>query len=244
MKNKLVQGFSLLFWVIVWGVCAHFVAQPLLFPSPFVTCQTLFQLIQTQAFWQDIFSTLYRVITGFMCAGILGTLLGMLCGFLKNVDILLAPIKKIIRATPVSSFIILVLLWIRKDNVPIFISFLMVLPIVWENVQMGILKTDKKLLQMAKAYSFSNKKKFLYIYLPSVRPFLKVSLVTGLGFAWKSGIAAEVISRPMFAVGSRLQDAKVYLETPELFAFTLVVILLSILIEKALKYFLNKEKNA
>ena len=60
--------------------------------------------------------------------------------------------------------------------------------------------------------------------------FLSTAL-TALGFAWKSGIAAEVICRPENSLGNMLQSAKLYISTPDVFAITAVVALLSIILE-------------
>ena len=147
---------------------------------------------------------------------------------------MLSPVLHIVRAAPVASFIIITLVWIRYQWVPVFISFLMVLPIAWINVEQGIRETDPQLLEMASLYRLSFSKRFWKIYVPSVKPFFLTAAVNGLGFAWKSGVAAEVICRPDFSIGKQLQDAKVYFETPEVFAWTAVVVLLSLLLERLL----------
>ena len=62
---------------------------------------------------------------------------------------------RIVRATPVASFILLVLLWTGRNQVPAVISGLMVLPVVWENLTQGIRSTDRQLLELSRAYRFS-----------------------------------------------------------------------------------------
>lgn len=233
--KKLVRGaFAALFWLLIWALAAGIVAKPLLLPGPIETVWTLIRLMGTSGFWLDALTTLLRVTSGYFCAVLAGTALGALCHFVKPADALLSPIRQIVQATPVSSFIILVLLWLKTDAVPAFISFLMVMPILWNGVQEGLANVDADLLEMAKAYRFSCKKMVRYLYAPSVLPYFSTACATGLGFAWKSGIAAEVIARPARAIGTNLQNAKVYLETPELFAWTALVVLLSMALEKAL----------
>ena len=223
-----------LFWLGVWALAARVVARPLLLPSPLVTFQTMLSLMQTEAFWLTAGTTLLRVLIGYLSAVLLGTVLGALCHFVPILHALLNPLRQIVRATPVSSFIILVLLWIQIGVVPAFISFLMVLPIIWTSVQEGLNATDARLIEMTNAYRLTAFQKARYLYAPSVLPHFSAGCVTGLGFAWKSGIAAEVIAKPDFAIGSSLQDAKIYLETPTLFAWTALVILLSMALERVL----------
>ena len=223
-----------LFWLGVWALAARVVARQLLLPSPLVTFQTMLSLMQTEAFWLTAGTTLLRVLVGYLSAVLLGTVLGALCHFVPVLNSLLNPLRQIVRATPVSSFIILVLLWIQIGAVPAFISFLMVLPIIWTSVQEGLNATDARLIEMTNAYRLTAFQKVRYLYAPSVLPHFSAGCVTGLGFAWKSGIAAEVIAKPDFAIGSSLQDAKIYLETPTLFAWTALVILLSMALERVL----------
>lgn len=222
------------FWIAVWALCAYLIDKPLLLPGPLATLLELTGLIRTKEFWLDTLTTMGRILVGYSSAIIVGSLLGMAGYFYPLANAVLSPVRQIIRATPVSSFIILVLLWLGTGTVPVFISFLMVMPIIWTGVQEGLVNTDRNLLEMARAYRFRRVKMLIHVYLPSVRPFFSAACVTGLGFAWKSGIAAEVIARPVRAIGANLQDAKVYLETPRLFAWTAVVILLSMLLEKVL----------
>ena len=224
-----------LFWVGVWALGAAAVGKPLLLPGPLDTLRALIRLAQGAAFWQSTGMTLLRVAAGFLSAVFLGAALGALCYAMPLAETLLSPLRGVIRATPVSSFIILVLLWIQRGRVPAFISFLMVLPIVWTGVQQGLHATDPLLLEMARAYRFSRWKKLRYLYAPSVRPYFAAACMTGLGFAWTSGIAAEVIALPALSVGKNLYDAKIYLERADLFAWTLAVILLSLGLEALLK---------
>lgn len=237
-KNVLVG----LFWVGVWALAAGMVGLPLLLPGPGDTMAALFRLAGTAAFWQSTGLTLLRVAVGYGGAVLLGVLLAVLCAFVPAAEALLSPLRSVIKATPVSSFIILVLLWIQKGHVPAFISFLMVLPLVWTGVQEGLRATDPLLVEMTRAYGLSFGKRVRYLYAPAVRPQLAAACMTGLGFAWKSGIAAEVIALPAFSVGKNLYDAKIYLERADLFAWTLTVILLSMALEAALKRAMRRMK--
>ncbi len=219
------------FWFAVWYLLALAVDQVILLPSPLIVWQTLCRSVVTIPFWKTVGMSLLRIAVGFTCAVLVGTLCGILTSRHRTVRTVLAPVLHIIRVAPVASFIIMTLVWIPYDGVPAFIAFLTVLPIVWLNVERGILQTDPQLLEMATAFHLPFSKILRSIYLPSVKPFFLTATVNGLGFAWKSGVAAEVICRPDLSIGKQLQDAKTYLETPEVFAWTAVVILLSLLLE-------------
>ena len=222
------------FWLGVWHVAALWVGQELLVPAPSVVVRRLGELVVTAAFWQTVLRSCLRIMEGFLLALVVGTLLAVATTLSKGLRRLLYPLQSIIKSTPVASFIILALVWIRTDSLSVFISFLMVLPLVWGNLYQGIQKVDPKLLEMARVFHLSTAKKLRGIYFPSVLPYFMAAATTGLGFAWKAGVAAEVLGKPSGSIGTMLANAKIYLESPDLFAWTIVVILLSMVIEKGM----------
>lgn len=242
MKRFLRNACIGVFWLAVWWGAAAAVGLPLLLPGPMDTLNALLHLMENGIFWKSTGMTLLRVAAGYLLAVSAGVLLAAACHFLPALDAVLSPLRSVIKATPVSSFIILVLLWISKGHVPVFISFLMVLPIVWTGVQGALKATDAQLIEMTRAYRFTPGQRLRYLYAPSVLPHFVSSCMTGLGFAWKSGIAAEVIALPQLSVGTNLYNAKIYLERAELFAWTLTVILLSIALEALLKKAMGRWK--
>ena len=222
------------FWIGVWQLLSLLVGQELLLPSPMQVLARLWELMGTADFWKAAGWSLGRVVLGFAAAVAAGCVLAVLTARFAVLRTLFAPLLHIVRAAPVASFIILALVWIRTGFLPAFISFLMVLPMVWANVEQGIRQTDRGLLEMAKVYRLGGWKTFWRVRVPSVMPYFLAACTTGLGFAWKSGIAAEVICRPSDSVGNYLQEAKLYLETPSVFAWTVTVVALSVLLEQAL----------
>ena len=230
------------FWIGVWQAIAWAVGLPKLLPGPLETGRALVVLAGQGSFWRSVGMTLLRVALGYVLAVLAGVLLGAGCWRVKGLDTLLSPLRTVIKATPVSSFILLVWLWLRRGRVPVFISFLMVLPIIWTAVQEALAAVDKDLQEMTRVYRFSAFKRARYLYAPSVKPAFVAACLTGLGFAWKSGVAAEVIAMTPDSVGKHLSDAKNYLEYPDLFAWTVTVILLSMALETLLKAAVRREK--
>lgn len=233
-KRALAGLGAAVFWILVWQGISLLVAQELLVPGPVVVLRTLAGMLGTAAFWKAAGMSLLRVMIGFLAAVIAGCVLAVLTVRFSVCRWLFTPLLKIVRAAPVASFIILALVWIRNNQLPAFIAFLMVVPVVWGNVEKGLREIDGDLLEMAQVYRLGRLRTLLRVKLPCVMPYFLAACTTGLGFAWKSGIAAEVICRPVMSIGRGLQDAKTYLETPEVFAWTLTVVVLSLLLEKGL----------
>lgn len=159
---------------------------------------------------------------------------------IKVLDWLFSPLLTVVRATPVASFIMLTLLFLGRETVPPFIVFLMVLPIVWANVSEGLKTVDRGLKEVCDLYGLSFSRKMKILYMPHCMPYFSAGVMTSLGLAWKAGIAAEVLCTPKASIGKMVYDARVYLESAEVFAWTLVVVLLSLVLEQILKYFLKR----
>lgn len=237
IKNIVIP---LAFWLIVWQVVSVIVGKELLLPGPWTVAVRLAGLVVTADFWHATGLTLLRIFVGMAVGAVLGAVIAVLTCASRWCERILAPLVKVIRATPVASFILLVLLWVSTGRVPGVISALMVLPVVWGNVSKGIRETDKKLLEMAKAYRFGRGKTVKLVYVPSVAPYFSAGVETGLGLAWKAGVAAEVLCYPKWAIGAEIYHARLNFETADLFAWTLVVIVLSFLVEIALVKLLRK----
>ena len=219
-------------WIGVWEIIYLAVGQELLVASPAAVFLRLVQFLGEGPFYGAIASSMGRILLGYALALIVGSILAVLTSFLPWARELFRPVLSMVKATPVASFIILALVWMSTTTVPAFASFLMVLPIVWANVSEGILNTDRQLLEMASIFHVPGGRKLKQIYLPSVMPYFNAAAQTSMGLAWKAGIAAEVLCRPGNAIGTSLYNAKIYLETTDLFAVTAAIILISVLLEK------------
>ena len=237
------------FWLGAWQLGALLLERhlegrgnELLLPYPATVAAALWELAGTPSFWATVAVTLGRVWAGLLGGVLLGCLLAGLSCASPWAYRLLAPPIRVVRATPVASFILLVLLWTGRGRVPAVIAGLMVLPVVWENLVRGIRSTDPQLLELARAYRFSRGKTVSLIYLPSLRPHFLSALTTSMGLAWKSGVAAEAICWPRPGIGTQIYNAKLYLEIPQLFAWTAVVAALSLILERLLGLLLERWK--
>lgn len=221
-------------WLLVWQLCWLAVGQDVLLPSPAGVARRLGQMVCTLPFWQQVGLSLLRILTGYLLALALGAALGALTARSQLADCLLSPALRSVRAIPVASFIILLFVLMSKEHIPTVTSFLMVLPVVWANVDQGVRETDPALLEMARVFRLPPGRVFRHIRLPAVMPFFLAAARTGMGLAWKAGVAAEVLAAPRLGIGRALYEAKVYLESEELFAWTAVIVAISVLLERGL----------
>ena len=225
---------ALAFWLGAWALLAMAVDRELLLPGPAAVARRLVVLAGTSAFWRSTAVSLLRIVCGAVLGIAGGVLLAAGTARSSLLEALFAPLLSVIRAIPVASFILLVLIWVGRDILPCVIVFLMVLPVVWTNMSAGLQAADWRLLELAHVYGFSRWKTAKLIYVPTAAPYFLSACRACLGLAWKSGVAAEVLTVPARSIGRELYEAKLYMQTADLFAWTAVVVLCSLLIENLL----------
>ncbi len=230
----------LLVWLGVWYAVSETVGMELLVPSPEAVLNSLFSLMKEREFYSSCFNSLYKVVTGWGIGLAVGVVLGVITSLSSILKAFFEPVLHLIKATPVASFIVLALVLMSTKSVPVFTCALISVPIVWANVSEGIASPDKKLIEMADFFGMPKKKRITDIYIPCVLPYFSAAAKTAMGLSWKAGIAAEVICTPSGTIGAGIQNAKIYLETPSLFAWTATVIILSVLLERLLGLILKK----
>ena len=243
MKDKFHKGIlkflPIVFWLLIWQLVSNILHNEIILVSPIRVINTLFLLCGTGLFWTSILSSLIRIIGGFFLGLFVGIVLAVCSHQILFLKLLLKPITGIVKTTPVASFVILALIWIGSKNLAVFISFLMVFPVIYTNVLKGIENVNQEMLEMAQIFSMSWIKRYLYLYIPEVMPYFLSASSLSLGLCWKAGIAAEVIGLPISSIGEQLYQAKLYLSTEKLFAWTLVIIILSVTIEKLFMAFIS-----
>ena len=227
-----IKLWAVALWLVLWQAASMRLNLPVLLPSPLEALQSLAAMSMTADFYQTIAWSTLRIFGGFFAACAVASILAVPAYFFRPVREFLAPVVSCIKAVPVASFIILALVWLRSSQLSFFISFLMVFPPVYLGVITGIGQTDKKLLEMAKVFHVPIWRQIRYLYLPAIAPHFRSAVSLGLGLCWKAGIAAEVIGLPDGSMGERLYMAKVYFMTPELFAWTVVIVAVSAIFEK------------
>jgi NitT/TauT family transport system permease protein len=229
-KRKLWAGC---FWIFLWAILSGIVQREVYLPSPLSTVNRLIQIASESKSWLILGSSWIRVWGGFFLSFFAGILLGFPAGLFPRIKEWLEPAIQTIKSTPVIALILLVFIWVPSNLVPLVISFLIGFPVIWAQTTEGVMRTDPKLLEMTQVFRLSPVDRLRKIYFPSAWPAIRSASQTAVGLCWKSSVAAEVLSHPRLAIGSKLYDAKVYLETPDLFAWTLILILASIITEKA-----------
>ena len=224
----------ILFYIGIWQLLSILVGSSLLLPSPLETGSRLLAIVRDPMSWVDIGNTFLRLFTGFLIGLAAGILLAILSANSKVIRFLLSPFRVLIKSTPVMSFVLILVVSVVSNWVPVVVSSIMVAPILWATTEQAILSLDPKLTEMSKLY-FSPMRRIYSVSLPQMLPQMLASGVTALGYAWKAVITAEVLSLPRFAIGRQMYLCKIYLESADMIAWTILIVALSLVMEAVLK---------
>ena len=233
----------LLFWLSVWELAALIIGNSFLLPDIKSTFSELLLILSNAASYRVMLLTLLRVSVGLFIGIILGIGFGILAHSSNVVYSLLSPFITVIRSTPVASFIIVLWVIFSGDVLSVLIAFLMVMPIIWQSTVDGFNSIDRNLEEVARVFRFGYLKKIKLIVFPALLKFLLPAIVTSVGLAWKAEIAAEIIAYTKNSIGQKINDAKYFMDTPRVFAWTVVVIIFSILLERITKSIIVRFKN-
>ncbi len=238
-KDFWKKGAAVAFWLVVWQIMAAVMKDSIVFVGPLEMLYSLGEQMQGAEFWQSVGNSTLKIMGGFLLAFFCAALtagIAFRCHWLK---ILLEPVIQLAKSVPVASFVVLLLIAAGSENLSVFVVFLMVFPMIYVNMGQGLEHVDPKMLEMSRVFHMNLWKKFLYVYRPAFLPFLLSGSRVALGMSWKSGVAAEIIGVPGHSIGERLYMAKIYLNTESLFAWTLVVIVLSVAFERIFLWLLK-----
>lgn len=230
--RKLYTAISIAIWLLIWFIAALIIDKDIFLPAPNQVFKALGELISSKDFYISVLTTLRGIFFGFIIGLLLGIIFAVLSYVNKFINAFIGVFIKGIKAVPVASFVILALLWVSSNGLSILISSLIVMPVIYSNVLSGLIETDSKMLEFAKVFRLSPIKKIRYIYMPATMAPLISGCRVAIGYAWKSGVAAEIIGLIRFSIGNELYKAKLYLDTPKLFAWTITIIIMSFICEK------------
>lgn len=234
-KKVLYTLFAAVFWIGVWQAVSMIYDMDFVLPSPARTLEVFFEKVSEYTFWSAVGFSVTRIMTGFLLSAILGIVLSLLSIRVKLTGVLFDPFCSVVRAVPVASFIILVLVMFSSEYVSVIISLLMGFPVIYSTLRRGIEATPRELIEAADVFSLGFFGRLKYIYIPHLVPYISSALSVACGLCFKSGIAAEVIGYPRGSVGEAMYLSKIGFNMPELLSYTAVIVVVSVLIEKAIE---------
>ena len=244
LKDKKFSILSKLILIGLWALLSSIIDKEVILPSIKSTILSLIEIVKDPSFFSIIFHSLIRSAIGFIISFTLAMVLGIISSISKFVYNLMLPILNFLSSVPTMAIIILALIWLNNELVPMFVGFLMVFPILYETVVKGILDVDKTIIEMAKLYKVDRLTIIRDIYIPAIFINLGSVFTSAININLKMVIAGEVLSQPKFGIGSNLQIEKMYLNTSGVFAWIIIILIISkflAYVEKLVKYFTKEQ---
>ncbi len=239
---KVFRGIAVtLICIGLWELFAVITDNPYFLPHVGETFSALITLIKSSEFFLNILISLSRVAAGLLIGIIIGLLLAMASHYFKISNSIISPLISIMKATPIATIILILWFTFTDASLSIFVVFLMVTPIVWQNVLDGLKSIPEEMSEVCEIFELSIPKKIKLLIIPTVSRYLIPAIITSIGFAWKAEIAAEIMTYSN--IGRSIQDYKtLHYDTAAVFAWAFVIIVLSLVLESVTKYFLRRIK--
>ena len=152
-------------------------------------------------------------------------IVGISAGIFPPIRYILIPIINFIRTIPTIPLILVAIIWFDNNTVPIFVSMLVIFPIMYDSITNGIINVDQKLIEMSISYNVSLKTQIINLYIPYIKPYIFTGISQSMGITWKSILAAEILALPSLGIGSKLYESHLYLDTVSLFAYCLIAVI-------------------
>lgn len=217
----------------IWAIWAAAESKPYLVPPPKDVLSEFFTLGKDGEFWLAVLATLGRTLLCFVISFVVALMLASLGGVFKPVHRVLSPIVSILRAAPTVAVILILYAFMGKNSMSVVVGFLIAFPVLYSAFYGAIDGVDKELLDMAKLYKVRAVDKIFSIYLPTVAPVLFDSSRSTFSLTLKVVIAAEILTSLAGSIGHEIQRAYAAFEAASLFAWTLVAIVFSFVLEGA-----------
>lgn len=232
---KSVGWFALAvaFFVAVWVVAYFVVGNEYVLPSPWQTAVAGFWLLGTAELWTALLSTFLRALEALAIAFAFAVAFAVLAHVLPQWGRFLAFFVSALRSLPTMAVLLMLLIWTTPSFAPVVVAFMALFPILYTSMRAALAAVDKDLVQMCEVYRVPMKKRILDMYLPIASPYVVRELAGAAAFALKLIVSAEIMAYTYRSLGGMLQDAQIFSEMPRLFALTVLVIVLGLLLEGA-----------
>jgi len=213
--------------LIIWQVAAMNYGNSAMFPAVTDIFSELWKMFTDLRFYLSLLFTIMRGLVGFFIAASMATLLAATALHQQSWKLFIHPWVVTIRSIPVISLVLIALIWLAPPNLPAFIAFFTMFPILYQHLLSGLEHTDPKLIEMARVFRKNALERLLHIYLPAARKHIYTGISTAMGFGWRAVIIGEVLASPPFGIGTSMKKAQAYINMPELLAWTLIAVFIS-----------------
>ena len=231
MKRKVLIW---LFYFIIWQMIAMIVNQSVILPSFLDVLNRLVYILSDVSFYNHLFITLFRVILGTLSAFVLSFIFAILSYDFKLINQALKPLVLVSKTIPNITYILLVLIWFSREMSVFFVTLLILFPVLYTQISTGLLGINPEHLEVLKLYPETYFHRLTKVIIPLIRISLFEGLKGALSLGFKVGVMAEILGQVQPGLGYLMHIARMNFETIDLFAYTAIMIMVVVLIEKSM----------
>lgn len=231
INPKLAAVLRFVLWMLVWEIISRFVQHNIPFAGPVKTVEALVMRMFHKEFYIAVWTTFSGIAFGFMAAMILGTLLGYMAYFHGKVDYMITPVIDFFRYIPMITFTLLAIMWSDSSALAFEVSIFLSVPVIYKHTLTGLKNSNQHYLTRVRRIKMQPVKKFIYLYQPVKMPEYIPGCHRALSMCWKSGIIAQLLGNTRHSIGSMLYQARDNVDVAGIFAWTLVIVGLSVAFE-------------
>ena len=216
--------------LVAWSLAASRLPSFVL-PGPQKVLAALNALTRSETFVHDISATLGRVVSGFLFATLIGTPLGLALGSSKMLARFFEPILAVFNTVSSAIWAIFAIIWFGiSDATTVFVVFMTAMPLILTNVWQGAQTVDPLYVNLARSFRMSRLQILRKIHLPTILPYFFSGARLAFGFGWRVSLVAETLGASD-GIGYRLRQAADLVQSDQVFAWTLLLIVQMLLLE-------------
>lgn len=214
-----------------WGVTTDGVIG---LPTPVAVVEKYRDLIANGQFWPNTLASLSRVLAGFLIGVALAVPIGFIMGWYKTARLLLEPYTQFFRMIPPLAIIPLAIVTMGIGETPkIFVIFLAAFLVSVVSTYQGVVSVDSTLINAARVLGATDLTIFLRVVVPASTPFILVGMRVGLGAAWATLVAAELIAAQA-GLGHLMEQAELFDDLPTIFVSLITIGILGLIMDRLL----------
>lgn len=186
---------ALLLWQWLSSNSIRFIVDFSNVPAPLDVGRQFVKLVGSAEFYKHITVSIQRIVIAFSLATCFGVIVGILMGRSRVMRNIIMPYIEIVRPIPAVAWIpMAILMFPTEESSIIFITYLgAFFPIVLNTIH-GVAQTDESLVRAARSLGANNRAILWHVILPGALPSILAGLAIGMGVAWFSLLAGEIIS--------------------------------------------------
>ncbi len=236
-KNSI---YAIVAIIVIYVALSLIIQKEYILPNFYDILLSLKNIIFSKSFLIIVFTTIYRTLIGLIISFIVAIVLAFLAYFKKGIRDFLNPIYVMFKTIPNITYIIVALIWLGRNGSAILVSSLVVFPIFYNSLLSALLNIDEELIEVTNLYDISDIYKIKKVYLPLIRNDIITSLSNCCSLGFKVSIMAEILAQVKSGIGKELYFAKANFMMADIFAWTIIIILISTLVDYLLSLLKNK----